>query len=130
MTTTPTNTAASTAKAIDTFEATAQHNLDRIRFLRQSLAEEATAETTSSQMMLDAVTKIAQHEVAARMHTGAARIIANHGPADVREWATERLLDGADDRWSGRGNDHQRSQFDAVRDAVRDILRIVDKVEA
>lgn len=45
--------------------------------------------------------------------------------ADLREWAISKLSCGADDGWSGRGNDRARLRFDAVREAVKDVLFIV-----
>jgi hypothetical protein len=46
----------------------------------------------------------------------------------VRQYLTEVLLEGADDTWSGRGNDLARVCFDAKREAVKQSLRILARV--
>jgi hypothetical protein len=40
---------------------------------------------------------------------------------DVSDYLFRRLLEGADDAWSGRGNDMKRSCYDGVRCACRKI---------
>jgi len=39
---------------------------------------------------------------------------------EVREYLFEIVCQGADDTWSGRGNDLTRSYFDGVRDGARE----------
>lgn len=42
--------------------------------------------------------------------------------AQVRGYLTQWLLQGADDTWSGRGNDLKRAHHDGVRNATREVL--------
>lgn len=46
------------------------------------------------------------------------------GPA-ILDSLTSKLLQGADDSWSGRGNDVARSQFDGFRNAARGITDLL-----
>lgn len=41
--------------------------------------------------------------------------------ADVQKVALDMMLNGADDSWSGRGNDAKRARFDGVRAACSDM---------
>lgn len=43
----------------------------------------------------------------------------------ARDLLTARLLRGADDEWSGRGNDARRSRFDGFREEARKILETI-----
>lgn len=43
----------------------------------------------------------------------------------VKSLAFNQLAMGADDSWSGRGNDNQRARFDGVRAALRDAEFII-----
>jgi hypothetical protein len=50
------------------------------------------------------------------------RIFERSGPQAVNEWLFEQLAQGADDTWSGRGNDLKRAEFDALRESC-DLVR-------
>lgn len=50
-----------------------------------------------------------------------AAVLAAAG-ADMQKWAIDKLSVGADDTWSGRGNDQRRLVFDATRETVKNVL--------
>lgn len=60
----------------------------------------------------------ARIEAAANYHLRNDRVLTEAILADI---SAELLLTGADDSWSGRGNDVRRARFDGVRDAVRNV---------
>lgn len=96
---------------------------ERKRSLEESLVDgrrlvaDAAAEGRDAGRLHDLVVRVAEYE---------ARLIANKiaSTGGVDE-LTSALLRGADDAWSGRGNDLRRSSFDAFRDEAR---RFVDFV--
>ena len=45
-----------------------------------------------------------------------------NGEELLRKEITDALVNGADDTWSGRGNDLQRVRYDALRQIAREIL--------
>lgn len=47
--------------------------------------------------------------------------------ATFNAWAVSTLSRAAADRWSGRGNDAARAEFDGTREAVEQILSIVER---
>lgn len=44
--------------------------------------------------------------------------------AEVLEVALDLMLSGADDSWSGRGNDAKRARFDGIRSACSDMRHL------
>lgn len=46
--------------------------------------------------------------------------------AVIKNHLTRKLLRGADDTWSGRGNDAKRSEFDGFREAAERIMDMLD----
>ena len=44
----------------------------------------------------------------------------------LRSYCFDLLAQGADDTWSGRGNDDKRSDFDTVRHAVKQVRNMLD----
>lgn len=89
--------------------------VDEAREATAGVAEAAQdASRRYAQALLDAEA-VGRDGVLARVAT-----IRAHGKsdADVLFWLLEELARGADDTWSGRGNDFARAVFDGKRRAV------------
>lgn len=86
------------------------------------------ANVTSSEELHALTKRVAEHEV--RKHWGmlGCKIIAfaeregEDAEQLIRKEITDALVSGADDTWSGRGNDLQRIRHDALREIARKIL--------
>lgn len=92
----------------------------------RSLAEAAASGTESRSLMslVEGIANAEGQESTYALFVTAAEYAESQGE-DVREAVRDaalRLLEaGADDEWSGRGNDARRARFDGVREAVRDV---------
>lgn len=97
---------------------------------RRQIAEMAEKDCTASDLG-NLVNRMAAaqgaHKVWARL-LSASNYLKAGGEEITKEIATqvalELLQEGADDTWSGRGNDLSRCRFDGIRDAVRELERI------
>lgn len=70
--------------------------------------------------------RFAGHSKAHRLYLDAAAAVTIHDdPSELVNWATALLLAGADDEWSGRGNDARRVVFDHVKVVAENVLRAV-----
>lgn len=127
MTTTP----APTAPAVDTDKSVASFTEDlhrwtaaaqhRITAERAGLT--ATAGTSNVRALTDAVNQIAYYEGQVGVYTRAADVLAGSGSVQVVAMkAAHTLTFGADDEWSGRGNDARRCTADGARYATQQIV--------
>lgn len=72
--------------------------------------------------LVSAVNAVAKAEGANRAWSRAARMIeGGHTAAEAYESVVDLVLNGADDSWSGRGNDAKRAEFDGIREAVQNL---------
>lgn len=90
------------------------------------LAQSAVTRTESRSLMalVEAIANAEGRESAyTRMKAAASYAEANgeDAKAMAQKEALGMLEQGADDEWSGRGNDVRRARFDGVREAVRDV---------
>lgn len=89
---------------------------------RERLVTAAT-EGQSADELATIVEAITRAEAVARLRYSVGRMLANGSNTnEIEAYLTDRLIAGADDTFSGRGNDLKRAAFDAVRDEVRDLL--------
>lgn len=132
--TTPSQTEAHTASqivgAIERFDRNAAFQAERGDALKARLVEVIGSATVDT--LADTVEQIAKCEAACIVHTKAGNVLRNgHTFADVRIHLTEDvLIQGAEDTWSGRGNDLRRAKHDAARAAVRDVFNLLDRFES
>lgn len=76
----------------------------------------------------DMVLRIAEQEGREKVRNVATTIMSATGLdnetkwREVKDWTTNMVLMGAEDSWSGRGNDMRRAFHDGVRDEARRIL--------
>lgn len=94
--------------------------------LAAKLAEAATDGTESRGLMslVEAIANAEGQESTYALFSTAAAYAVKEGEdvkATVLDAALRLLEAGADDNWSGRGNDVRRARFDGVREAVRDV---------
>lgn len=84
----------------------------------------ADPSTTAEQWGMFA-NRLAEAEGKAEAWARLAYIVDNRGgsidKAGVKEIAFSLLVNGADDSWSGRGNDVKRARFDGIRAASSDM---------
>lgn len=94
---------------------------DRIAEKRARLATLAT-DGAPTRELASAVNEIAYYEGA---HTVFATVerMADLDADERIEIITDMLVRGADDTWSGRGNDTNRAHFDGVRETAALVLR-------
>lgn len=98
---------------------------------RAKLAKSAA--TAQAQQLIDLAREAAREEAAHRVYVGAVEVTAHalkleySSFDELERWVTDSLLQGADDTWSGRGNDDRRAIHDAQRDAYRQVLRLVHR---
>lgn len=124
--TTTTTTPAEFLDYLDRKAAAASATLDKAR---ADLATKATSSTLSD--IGHGAGVVASAWGAVEVWSAAVAIVRHgveHGEAledtvaEVRAWAVGLLVRGADDTWSGRGNDLARMKFDGVRSAVERIV--------
>ena len=90
-----------------------------------------SANTAQAQQLIDLAREAAREEAAHRVYVGAVEVTTHalnleySSFDELERWVTDSLLQGADDTWSGRGNDDRRAIHDAQRDAYREVLRLV-----
>ena len=90
---------------------------------RQNLAQSAVAMDGSIRELSNAVNAVAHAEGVAEVHYLKERMEANGvSPELIALELAGRMSHGADDSWSGRGNDVQRSRFDGFREAAQIII--------
>lgn len=94
---------------------------------RTAMVEAATDETKLADYLYDRAVTIAKYEA----HLGLAYAVQRYTSHEsctvelVRDHLMEVLLAGADDEWSGRGNDLRRVVFDVKRRVVREYLQVL-----
>lgn len=102
--------------------ATAASYLDAVKSGAITLAANPS---TSSKQWGEFAVKVAVAEGNASAWARLAAIASKNGneltQADANEVALSLLSNGADDSWSGRGNDVARARFDGVRSACTDM---------
>lgn len=104
----------------------AGQNIDALLGSFPALAAKAATQGVGDQLsrLADAV---AEAEGRRKMFTDAAAIDARAKTVDeaargLRALVASMLINGADDEWSGRGNDNRRARFAGTRAAAREIL--------
>jgi hypothetical protein len=107
---------------VDDHREAAEKSLNRAR---NDLAQ-AVTDRVSSRDLLDYLHSVAQLEVRLEILTLVETAI-NEYDARGEDVYTDLLemfvLNGADDSWSGRGNDLRRVRFDAARSLIKDLKR-------
>lgn len=104
------------------FTKTAAAAQDLIERKRASLATLAT-EGAAIRDITHTVNEIARTEGEWTVLATDEKMAANGlDTAERIEVITDLLLRGADDSWSGRGNDTQRAHYDGIRDAASTVL--------
>lgn len=100
-----------------------EHDLmEPVRRHRERLVTAAT-EGQAADELATIVEAITRAEAVAKVRYTVGQMLANGSASnDIEGYLTDRLIAGADDSWSGRGNDLKRAAFDAVRDEIRDLL--------
>lgn len=97
---------------------------ETVENLRKHVVEVASQPGASAKDINDAVLLLAAAEGEARVWARLDMVAVNTGDMN-KELATRLtftlLTEGADDRWSGRGNDVARATFDGVRSAASDV---------
>jgi hypothetical protein len=103
---------------------------DSIRITREGIAAGAATDDFSTDRLLALVEALAAKEAEARIWTEVAGALYRDCPLpEIRRTLTEYLLRGADDGWSGRGNDHLRKIHDHVRRTIETIFRLIELTE-
>jgi len=88
----------------------------------------AAADPHTADYLNDLVIKLAEAEGSTTAIIRVQRALqyqANHpenGDVDWQQDLVDLILNGADDSWSGRGNDVKRAQFDGLRKQARRLL--------
>lgn len=92
---------------------------------RTSLAKAASTDATVQSLNSDLLS-LAEAEGAAHVWTRLAKIAAWHdreglefGAVRITDECAAMMESGADDHWSGRGNDLRRARFDGIRAACQ-----------
>lgn len=96
---------------------------------RQDVADQAANPTVSAFDLADSVNKLAEAQGAlaywSRMRQVAEYALENGSDGNVSDLfdreTISALTRGADDAWSGRGNDSKRAYFDGLRAAAADL---------
>jgi hypothetical protein len=97
---------------------------------RARLAEEAMDDTKGLEQLADAVHHVAAQVGVASVHHELRNALQwEASPEQIRKNLTKLVLVGADDKWSGRGNEVRRAKFDAARQEVSDVLDRIDRGE-
>jgi len=95
----------------------------KVENLRTKLAEQAPG--TWVKTIQRTLHELAEAEAEADVYRNAVDCYRFAPDFNVHEWAFKALETGADDTWSGRGNDFQRAMYDGKREAVRRVVSIV-----
>lgn len=93
-------------------------------YYKEALIEQATAGKSAANLN-NVIHAIAKAEGEERIWARLSQAATYHGEEFTPEIANRETLEilaqGADDEWSGRGNDLQRSRFDGVRKAAAEV---------
>lgn len=96
-----------------------------LRAVQSGAATIAADEKTTAKNWGEYALRLAQAEGALaawdRMLAVAIHQNAKGEPVDIRGAAMDLLTQGADDTWSGRGNDLARARFDGIREACTEM---------
>lgn len=117
-----------TIETIKNTETTAIENM--LELARQGLLEVAGNLSADPKNLVTAANRVAiisaEVNLLLSLKNTIQTVTATRGESAARAAVTHRLHDvltqGADDSWSGRGNDLSRMQFDAVRKIASEIL--------
>ena len=110
-----------TVKSLRTYQNT---TYQQVMDLRAKLAKQATDGTylkTVSRTLME----IAELEAQVGVYEAAALFMEYANDIPIHEWAFQLLESGADDQWSGRGNDFQRATYDGKREAAKRVISVV-----
>jgi hypothetical protein len=110
-----------TVKSLRTYQ---NATYKQVMELRQKLAQQASDGTwlkTVSRTLLE----IAELEAQVGVWEAAADFMEHANDITIHEWAFRLLETGADDQWSGRGNDFQRATYDGKREAANRVVSVV-----
>jgi hypothetical protein len=106
---------------------TANYHDDAIGAFRTLLAEKAVATDTTPADLASICNDLARHEAARSTYLRAGQMLVNgRTVADVKEMLFDTVAAGADDQWSGRGNDVKRAAHDGRCDAVSRLRLIIE----
>ena len=105
-----------------TAETADEQILANVRKLKEHMALLATGPSVSAEEFVTQAIRIsyAEGEAAARVmyRDALMRVDEERG----KKYLLTQVLNGADDTWSGRGNDGRRARYDGFRQAVREIV--------
>jgi hypothetical protein len=114
---------------MDLIASVIDHSEERSDALRLRLIEKLNAQSPISHMSGDLVGLSVEEGI--QTHAGRVLVLVNRKESEdiesaVRGYFMDALLRGADDGWSGRTNDLQRSLYDGLRSVSSRILGFLD----
>lgn len=115
-------------RLIDRLSDTADKAAELAVSLREVIA--ADAPTATSDHLADLVSRLQRAHVFADTFRHAALMLsAGASDDEVWQWMFDLMLAGADDTWSGRGNDQRRRLHDARAESFRDLQAALRRFE-
>lgn len=103
----------------------AEQAMSYLTAVKSGAATLAADENTTGETWGAFALKVAEAEGAASAWARLAQFVAHRGDeateADIKGVAFDMMVNGADDTWSGRGNDIKRARFDGIRSASSDM---------